>query len=206
MEYYETYRYKRPKTMKNKNFYDEHHAKMYLVDSIIRYKNKPIFIQDIQKTEQGYKLTYNYLGNLDFQMAFIPNKDINFNPVPLGFLNKDKKAYYISRIPCRIWKIGLCFKNMSVFNILDHNIKIKINVDSKEINNTIIGKYPSYDKSYEFIRKEKVNCIAFSRRFVICKNGLFYKTNIETIGFLNNPPELHNKFKYLTEVLEEDLK
>lgn len=192
--------------MKNKDFYDEHHAQMYLVDSIIRYKNKPIFIKDVQKTERGYKLTYHYLGSLEFQMVFIPNKDINFNPVPLGFLNKNKKSYYISRIPCRTWKIGLCLRNMSVVNILDSNEKIRIKIDSKEISDTIIGKYPSYDESYEFLKKEKVECIAFSRRFSICKIGLLYKTNMATVGFLDTPPKLHNKFKYLTEVLEEDLK
>ena len=51
--------------MKNKLFYDAEHARNSLVNSVVRFKGKPIYIQDIQVVEKQrpgeikqYKIVY----------------------------------------------------------------------------------------------------------------------------------------------------
>ena len=205
--------------MKNKVFWDEQHAKLYLNNSVIRYKNLPIFIQDIQEVlgkNNKFKVIYNILGQDEAKILFLPNKNIDMNPVPLGFLNSNVTSWYISRIPVRNWKIGLNHKSFSYSIALSNHQRnrkeerelFELRVDSKELKNCILGKYPSYRRSREKVDNGERICYAFSRRFAIHKKGLIYKCFNDPVGklYINRLPVLLDKYEFLAEILEEDLK
>ncbi len=76
--------------MKEKTFFDEQHARTYLVGSIIRLGGEPILINDVQYTAnqgESLRLVYCHLGNQDNSIAFLPNRQIDMEPVPLGMMN-----------------------------------------------------------------------------------------------------------------------
>ena len=76
--------------MKTKEFFDQHHAQTYLIHTIIRKNNIPIFITNVDQTNDNrkkWRLDYQILGNNEENLLFLPSKDINMNPVTLGMLN-----------------------------------------------------------------------------------------------------------------------
>ena len=186
--------------MKTKNFYDEHHAKIYLENSVIRYKKIPIYIRDVNQVENEFKLLYNKLGRQTIEMTFLPNKHIDFNPVPLGFLNTQRNTFYVSRLPARQWKIGLHQNNIKFTNaVIGTKIK-NPSLNSTLLANCILGKYPSYKAAYDSIISGKRFITAFSRKFAICKEGLLYKNNGQCIGPILQNPSLNDAYKYLKEI------
>ncbi|KKK98678.1 hypothetical protein LCGC14_2640330 [marine sediment metagenome] len=72
--------------MIQKKFFDEQHARTYLIGSIIRYKNKPIYIKDLQNTERGverlkkYKIIYTLVGEDDNSILFFPKNLVSHTP------------------------------------------------------------------------------------------------------------------------------
>ena len=158
--------------MKEKTFFDEQHARTYLVGSIIRLGGEPIIINDVQYTEHqrdSLRLVYYHLGNQDSALTFLPNKQIDMEPVPLGMMNGEENTWYIQRHPARGWKVGLCRDNISYHNINQnhHDQRPNSGFNSIYLKHCILGVYPSYIKALKIISEGDRPSMAFSRRFAI---------------------------------------
>ena len=201
--------------MKNITFYDEHTARSYLINSIIRYKNTPIMITEVQETldnNKQFRVTFNRLGDHNNRLLFLPDRQIDMNPVPLGMLNGNKTSCFVSRIPVRNWKIGLSAQNCHFKPILRQRLdeggeeEDTFFLASVAMKNTIEGKYPSYATCYRSIIAGNRQTYAFSRRFAIDRQGLSYKSIDEPIGICEKTkPQLFDQYQYLEQVLEKDL-
>ncbi len=206
--------------MKDKKFFDERHARTYLIGSIIRLKNEPIMVTDLQSVEERkrdkeFKLIYSDLGSLYNKIVFLPNVRIDMNPVPLGMMDTDEETFYVQRNPSRGWKIGLCSENISYHKIEGKkmgNIRTPrghdrgLRLSTLSLYNCIMGKYPSYTKALKSIIEGDRHSIAFSRKFAIHRGGLVYKSIDDTVGICErDKPILFDHFQYLNEVLTEDL-
>lgn len=204
--------------MIQKKFFDEQHARTYLIGSIIRYKNKPIYIKDLQNTERGgdhlkkYKVIYTPVGEDDNSILFIPNARIDMTPVPLGMMNTNSHTWYVQRNPSRGWKVGLDSSNISYQIIsgqaLENMGKNKPNhgFNSRYLNKCIMGDYPTYKEALRKISEGDRFSTAFSRKFAVNRGGLVFKSIDDTIGVCERKgPVLFDHFQYLQEVLEEDM-
>lgn len=195
--------------MKNKDFYDEHHAASYLSNSIIRKGIRPIYILDVREADKigkKWRINYSFLGKDEQNILFLPHKDIDMNPVSLGMMNYENGSYFVSRSPNRGWKIGLTDNNVNFLSLSKPSKNILgPRIFSTEINDCIIGNYPDFPNALNKIRGG-VESIAFSRRFAIKGGSLMFKYEKAPIGIAERAgPVLFDAFQYLEEVLEEDL-
>ena len=192
-----------------KNFYDEQHARNYLLHSVIRLKSLPIMVQDIQQMEkEKFRIVYSLLGKRDHKISFFPDKDFNLKPVPLGMMNTQHGTYYVQRNPARGWKIGLCRDNV-YFHTINNSDEIKARslLDSLYMTDCVMGYHPSYKTALKAVISGKCAVQSFSRKFAINGGSLFYKTIGEAVGICErDKPVLFNDFQFLKEVLEEDTK
>ncbi len=202
--------------MKEKTFFDEQHARTYLVGSIIRLGSEPIIINDVQYTEikdERLRLVYYHLGDNQSAITFLPNKQIDMEPVPLGMMNGEENTWYIQRHPARGWKIGLCRDNISYHNINQNyqstrrSIPTNSAFNSNYLRECILGVYPSYIRALKIITEGDRPSVAFSRKFAINGGGLMFKAIPETVGVCERKgPVLFKHFEFLKEVLEEDMR
>ena len=218
--------------MRNKNFFDAHQAQRYLNDSIIRLANDPIYIAGIEPTRSrtDYKLFYYPIpfptdaGSNRLAHKIIPLKDknINLNPVPLGFINAPylytADAYvtlYAYRMPIRTWSIGLTRQNLMIVPTPDTTIREDDRMvdnalmQSQALKDTIQGVYPSAQQAIRTMRDNKnIRGIAFSRNFAINqRNELFFKWNTQSVGIIRDDLSfrLFDDNKYLVQSLTEDV-
>lgn len=195
--------------MKTKEFYDHRQAHSYLSECIVMYEGEPVYVQEVFPLEKGrYAVIYYKLGqvvNGKRRDANLDDGGWDFTPVSLGFTaGLDFHSNYASRVPQRAWKIGLTQGNLSVYPIKP---TLRINKNTlfltESMKNTILGKYVSYKDAY---KKGKDTVVAFSRRFAVYKDDLYYKTISTPVGKAGDrTPELGEKFGFLKEVLAEDL-
>ena len=215
--------------MKKKDFFDLNHAQNYLTGSLILLDGKPIIIEDVERREARFQIIYCELfSKIETQKYYIgenfirtnkkewlDNQSIDFNPVPLGFVNllDEKNLYsciYVARYPSIGYKIGLSEANIfRVPLIKDHifsnNISDRLILRSCFIRDTIMGRFPSFRKAKKVVKESYTNQIAFSRKFAIFGDRLFYKGIEDNVGsFINRRVVLKDDFKFLVQVLEED--
>jgi len=135
----------------------------------------------------------------------VPFRELDLTPVPLGFANGVYGVSYLARISLRKdWKQGLRSNTLrSLFGVDPRWI------DDKSLSNTIMGKYPTFDKAME----EAVNSnmiVAFTRDFAVGPGdnayNLYYKYYGKVGTIVNNIPLLDDGKDYLIQVLEGAMK
>ena len=170
------------------------YAKSRLRDTIVRFGNTPIIISSIGARE------VQYMDMLTDAMGICKLKDLDINPVPLGYLNSNANgAIYMTRTPMREdWRQGLRATSM-------RSLPERYDPSFRELGKLIVGQYPSLK---EALFDTHPKGTAFSRSFAVFKGGeqLFYKGkfNIGSIGGRHNINLLPN-FEWVRDELEEEL-
>ena len=197
--------------MKLKKFFDIHHAQMYLMNSLIRYKDKPVIVHDIQFQQNG-KLAMRYAANHDMEgywkTASLSSKFINMNPVPLGLVNFGRRCIFIARAPLRAWKVGLTANAMFMYSADPNDRALGINPNaifrSKELADTIAGNYPDLENALEEFQSDD-HVIGISRHFAVSKKSLYFQ-NAGVVGQVKDSSvKLNPQFDFLQEMLEMDM-
>src|SRR6266404_8982006 len=102
--------------MRTREFFNRDQADNYLINSIIRFNERPVMITEVSGGggKKGFVLRGRYCDPNAADSTSFYHKDlaVNMEPIPLGFLVLDHKSWlpytaYISRLPVRAWKIGL---------------------------------------------------------------------------------------------------
>lgn len=211
--------------MNRKFFYDMQHASQYLRGSVIRVAGDPVMVNDMvprgrEDRSPDIVMDYTKLGTRNRARISLADQTINYKPVPLGFANYNcrhsglKYSVYCSRIPARVWKVGLCRNNFYTKDVLCDN-QGAYGTDryyllvSKELGNTISSVFPKFNECLDLMGEDPdaYLSIAFSRRFSILPNGrLRYKDMEYDVGKWDEKgPVLFDDFKYLENVLKEDM-
>jgi hypothetical protein len=204
--------------MKDKQFYDIDMAQRYLSESVITLAGEPALIIDVEGrgVKDGWKVHTRLLSDPDCgRVIYLPNDDIDMNPVELGMSNYRSfdhyQAFIIQRAPVRAWKVGLARNNMRTLS-LRRGGQAPVNgrdlLLSSSLRDTVLGQYPTYEEAKALLSDETSSC-AFSRRFAVSGDGNLYHTMAtDAVGIHEGggEPVLSNDYLYLHEVLEEDLK
>jgi len=177
------------------------YARTRLIGTIVTRKGKAINVMDI--TED---FTVVYITLSTGTQAHCPWEELDITPVKLGYLNYNRNAHYIFRLPMRRdWKQGL--RNTTMSTVKGKNIE---RIPGRYLAKLIEGSYPKLNKVLEHLcsEKSKVSTMAFSRNFAVNKYmELLYKDKF-TVGKLDNDNgtyELDPTFHWVVETLEEDL-
>lgn len=194
---------------------DISYARDKLVETLVRYKGEPVIVGNIDA--RGQALVYPIVGvrdglNVDY-------KELELEPVPLGNVNFAGGVAYASRISKRRdWRQGLRANNLYVSMVVRNHGRAAVRYNSPEFVNTIIGNYPSIKTCVESVICGEAYGMAFSRYFSVGEDDgdgnrcrLFFKR--EFVGYVNIgedketlTTELIDRFKYLSEMLIEEMK
>lgn len=197
-----------------KSFFNKEQASAYLTGTVVRFKNKPIYIYSISYKEDTDKLLVQcaYLPDIDKTFWIgIDDEDFDMTPVPLGFLSTYKKPEVItgwcSRIPQRRWKQGLApqhFMMLPPAGYRPYWDKNQIFI-SEELKKTITNDYPDYEEALKISKKVGAP-ISFHRDFALDAKNLFYKGYNTTVGIVaDNKPILDEDKDFLKEAFAEAL-
>lgn len=192
-------------------FYDRDHAEMYIIDSVIRLGEEPVYITDVEYAGDDIFLYYQHLVDAN-KMGRVrtDNPDINMNPVDLGMCQYNNRALYTSRIPRRMWKIGLNKQNFSYQYVVPQNIRapnMNTLLFSKGLVHCIKGEYPSFEEAQSRVLDPDNNelNVGFSRSFCLTIKAIYYKWT-GLVGYHKKQEvRLLPEFKFLQEQLEEDM-
>jgi hypothetical protein len=206
--------------MLSDKFWDGGQADMYLTNSVIRVGKEPVYVLNTVPMGGGrYRMEYHpltvYAGaeNVERKSIDVDDEDVDASPVPLGMVltdrGEDSQAYYVSRYPRRMWKIGLNMKNIAVQGMPEQNrcdgSFLIGGPGSGWLRNTIVNEFPSYEKSQYTSKKDRVPQ-AFSRHFLLNKGKLYYKNSRSSVGIANMAgPVLLDSHQHLQQVLEEEM-
>lgn len=203
--------------MKNKKFFNLDQAIRYLGETVITFKSKPIYIYGIDtgRHSKNFELHYYDVGDDEHKSKFIlsDNSDIDMTPVPLGLMSNKSNMKHscgmVMRMPLRMYKIGLNRSNVRVENTVPSlNARYRSRnselLTSKELRDTVAGDYPRYSECFKASAKDG-NALAFSRRFAVCGEQLYYKAlGVAVGGAKPSGPSLDENCFFLKEALEED--
>lgn len=213
--------------MYSRKFPDLRDARNYAQGTLVLYtdkdfrgepKERPFYISEIEIHARGMAAIgyFTDTAPADRSPIVAPIGSINTQAYPLGYVNLDGKALIASRSPTRMWKVGLCSRNLHVKQIYHDRVRPDRGfLVSRALARCILNEYPKYasclDKLGSLCKPLREPSMAFSRRFAMLLSGgdswLYYKTFSSPIGkVIKGEPFLDKKFQYLQQALEEDMK
>ena len=172
-------------------------ARQALANCLIRIGESPVWVGDIDD-DFNTNLYYPMNGKTS-EVNLKKVKDINIQPVPLGYVNFSRSAEYITRRPTRRWKQGLTTDS------LNRGVRRSV-MKSKALANCILGRYPKLEDALGMLEKETHISVAFDRNWSVevgvVAPSLFYKGRY--VGIIEKGEgKLLPKFEYLIESLAE---
>lgn len=169
------------------------YASTRLNGTVVRVGVEPVVVNEVRGVDL-VDLTYLRSGERCVKSL----RELNVKPVPLGFVNDSGECTYVARMPRRSnYRQGLrgdntlCLYGKSLPSFM-----------SVSVANTIVGSYPSLGEALSSGSKS----VAWSRHWAITNTGvLLYKAKGEVGRINGGMPELHPKYSYLNECLQEAL-
>ena len=209
--------------MKYDGFYDVKQTERYLNGCVIRVKDVPIFVttvySDVNRAGKPItNLRYIELGDMNTPKTIsMRSKRLNLSPVSLGYVNfREGKTGIncaaVSRIPSRMWKIGLDGDNMHIAPPIGKdksNLSKSHLLISEALKDTIMGHYLPYAATLRFLDTASLySCMSFGRQFGIQKHeetySLIYYKNKTAVGVaLPEGPVLLPEYHFLQQKLQE---
>lgn len=150
---------------------------MMLARTVVMFNKWPVFISEILKDRQAVCFS---LATSKQKKVSIDNPCFDFTPVPLGFVNSETTAVYVSRRGVRRMKQGLSRENILITQIGnkidDETLYFSVkDLTTKYLVPTIKEIYPSLDQCLEAVSTD-ANIQAFHKSFAVNKNFiLIYK-------------------------------
>ncbi len=168
-----------------------------LKGTIVRYKGEAVYINSINADNvvSFTKLVSNQLGSCK-------TKELDINPVPLGYVNWSKKAWYVCRRPMRQdWKQGLRDNNICLYD----GTKVSA-IDLSIIARTIDGLFPKFGEVKSQIANQNVQEMAFCRDFSMdVEKKIHFKGKFTVGEFTGRRIRLYDDYDWLNELLEEEV-
>jgi len=205
--------------MRNKDFFSGSDAVYYLQNSIIRVNRKPVIVTGVREPEPGnYELHYRPLYHTKIKTIPLKNKQIDFTPIPTGFLSTDivhietPHALVVSRVPSHTSRIGLCEDNVECYAVSKEGMRWRKNnwvnpLSLRSLERTVLDRFYPWDVAYGYVMDEKVKSIGVSRSFAIDRRYLYYKYFTDPVGIIQDKHvALLPCFMYLKEHLMFEVK
>jgi hypothetical protein len=184
-----------------RQYEDLDYAATRLAGTIVSYNNSPVLVQEAH----GEGFIVELLDTR--KRKLVGAKDIDINPVKLGYVNTDVGASYVGRKPIRKdWRQG--FRSNNSFILSDDFVNVD-GIPFKNLAHTIKGKFPPVKDSLD--KAKAINAkVAFDREWAVDNdNNLFYKEEVvgkwEDERFILNPKKMFLEQKLMEAVNENNL-
>jgi len=190
---------------------------MMFLSTLIRYKELPVLVENIfqDKKNKVMKIELYHLTSNEYSIVDFNEKEFNFKPIRLGYVNHRGFAVYIYRQPYRKFKQGLhkeclIYVESEMLSLLnDQVVRRNQSVDdvlslwTNDLCNTIISIYPSLKEAIIKLNDGALE-VAFDRQFAICnQNYIRYKGKI--VGtYQKDHIEFKQGFEFLKDAIRKD--
>lgn len=151
-------------------------------NSLVIYKNKPVFIKKVENT-----FTFHVFDLTIQRNVVVKIEEYDEFKAPgrhLGFVNAGQYVVYISRKPVRRYRVGLSADSFVATapeghtGILGHHLLSAVyQMTAPELADTVFGRYPTITECFQGVRNGVYTIVAFDRQFAMDKKGnIYYKT------------------------------
>jgi len=178
-----------------RGFLTKEDLQMRLDGTICMYDKEPVYVRlDMENADPNSVALYE-MGKLSryWKKVLVTADAFSLAPIPLGYANLYENCHYVSRIPERRQKQGICGQNLHVTN--RHMLNSQW-WTSKDFGDAIRGKFPDQRKALTRVENSDEggswSACAFHRNFCYKKLegnniGLLYRDRL--IALYNNKNE-----------------
>ena len=200
-------------------FYDHAHADMYANDCLVMFKGIPHYVIGTSRRGRGelfFKIlplkkviSGNWDRTRDEQEVNVNDKDVCLSIPRLGMMNWDKHtgAYYVTRMPKRMWKVSVNDRNLKIFqtHLKQRGWRDRA-IFTTPFLNMLENKYPPVDATINALKDGMITW-AFHKKFCLANDlTLRYKYNMEPVGRVEGKVmALYPQNSFLIESLQEAL-
>lgn len=148
--------------------------------SICVYKNKPYYISAISPRYVAACVDMFTQREVEITMD-----ETTFDPPRrIGFINIMGSVLYLTRIPVRRYKVGLCKENLNIQHLgvqypqgAAQTIQAASGLKHISIADGMFGKYPTFAEARQLFKNGNTETVAIDHQFCITKDrSVFYKT------------------------------
>ncbi len=167
---------------------------------------EPVYIQPYTNWIWSFKWLSR---KKDDTMLDIRTAGLSFEPFSLGYLNSGIHAIYVTRLPNRMWKQGLCYDHLKATAQLEDDF-----LQSESLRRCLLDDYPSLQKAYKRIIDKGFDAmsVAFNKDFCLrlTRKGMKIDYKGLEIGEITIDLNfnIYEKYEYvvghLTEVIREN--
>ncbi len=186
-------------------------AQQHLQHSVIMYDGRPVWVNEIFNHEQTFKVSISSLPRQrDPITVDLMDPLLGPREARLGYVNSNLGyALYLTRIPLRQYKQGLCRSNVHIPGVNGQRIVNFENlIREPGFADSLRNIYPTYDEAANRLNENpNVRSVAFDKCFALERDELgffrlFYKG--EPVAFGEDKSfKLPKKFCYLKEMISE---
>lgn len=132
--------------------------------TICSYDGKPVFVQVDGVNEISIWPLRRDVGNIPPKKVRVTDKKFSYASAPLGYMNYQKNAFYVMRVPNRQTRAGISSEILST----DPAIPPAEFFMSKAFENCIMGTHPSLPTALKSLSKDH-NSVAIHRHLALFK-------------------------------------
>lgn len=179
------------------------------VDSTIIYKGKLAYIVDAGRNDNDdVYVVIVWLEDGDREEVVF-DRNLFKAPNRIGYVNAANAAWFFSRTPGRMFKVGLSPNNCKITATDGFMVRGMPSISSKELQAAHDNIYPSLYKAWLAVKDKAHACMAFDHQFAICNQRFIYFKgrlvgNIPKGNVRKSNIVWQNKFEFLADILEPD--
>lgn len=175
------------------------YAKGRLEGTIVRVGEEPVTVKGVGVV--GKRLVARVVYLKDDEEKVVDIKNLNLEPVPLGFINTNADSFYMVRKPMRRdWKQGLRQGNFTFIGAEGF-----YEIPGPNLRDTVLNIYPKPEEAINLVKNKRVKKVAFSRDFAVAQGGYLLYKGKRQVGTFDKIFTLNPKYNYLNEYLQETL-
>lgn len=152
--------------------------------NVVLFKGRPVFVHSVSM-EKPHSLSCTDLITQKRVSGKFNMHDFTPPNMRIGMVNINGAALYVTRKPVRRMNVGISSQNL-IIKYLDvaytYGAQPAIaeiqRLKSADLGSAMLGIYPTFEKSLEFVSEFK-GAMAFDRQFAVCaKRKIHYKTDV----------------------------
>ena len=183
-------------------------SSLRLRGTIVAYKNRPVIVLEVN-ADNTLNIA-DVIGKRNVAKVALNDPDLNIQEFKLGYVNYQGRALYLTRVPARQQRQGLCRQNIVVKAGDFRNYFVDGMLSSAGFVDAFQGIYPTFEEAVNVLRTNlEVESVAFARRFALKRDvelgyfELFYRGDKIAWGDPNQF-NIPSEYLYMSELMKQE--